>query len=135
MGDQDAMIHLLMNHRALRHDYHGDPLDTHAVIIPQRELNAYDALNAHYMGCDAYEDGDLLVTFPGCKDPDACNPMFRLAFAHAEGKHIDVSELARLRLFGPPADAARVLETYRREAAALAAAVAASRREGEDQGT
>lgn len=25
------------------------------------------ALNAHFMGCDAFEEGDLLVTFPGCK--------------------------------------------------------------------
>ena len=27
------------------------------------------ALNAHFMGCDAFEEGDLLVTFPGCKAP------------------------------------------------------------------
>ena len=28
------------------------------------------ALNAHFMGCDAFEEGDLLVTFPGCKVPE-----------------------------------------------------------------
>merc|ERR1719162_2584891 len=82
-GDQDAMIHLLLNPRALRHDLKGDALDPHAVIIPQRELNAYDNLNAHYMGCDGFEDGDLLVTFPGCKEPQACNPLFKLAAKYA----------------------------------------------------
>lgn len=28
-----------------------------------------EALNAHFMGCDAFQEGDLLVTFPGCKVP------------------------------------------------------------------
>ncbi|CAE7641986.1 tas [Symbiodinium sp. CCMP2592] len=41
-GDQDAMIHLLLNSRALS-SRTGDALDPHAVIVPQRELNAYDA--------------------------------------------------------------------------------------------
>ncbi|OLQ11012.1 putative glucuronoxylan glucuronosyltransferase F8H [Symbiodinium microadriaticum] len=27
------------------------------------------AMNAHFMGCDAFQEGDLLVTFPGCKEP------------------------------------------------------------------
>ncbi|CAJ1443449.1 unnamed protein product [Effrenium voratum] len=45
-GDQDAMIHLLLNQRALSIEATGDPLDPHAVIVPQRELNAYDVLLA-----------------------------------------------------------------------------------------
>ena len=39
---QDAMIHLLLNPGSLSFDA-GDSLDPHAVIVPQRELNAYDA--------------------------------------------------------------------------------------------
>jgi hypothetical protein len=125
-GDQDAMIHLLLNHRALRHDYEGDPLDPHAVIIPQRELNAYDALNAHYMGCDGYEDGDLLVTFPGCKEPQACNPLFELAAKHSVERSAQDSprsapqraegsvSMAHLRLFGPAETAAAVYEAARK---------------------
>lgn len=107
-GDQDAMIHLLLNRGALRVDdaFRGDPLDGHAVIIPQRELNAYDALNAFHMRCDAYEEGDLLVTFPGCKEAAACNPLFLLAAAHAEGVPMDMSPEAHLRVFGPPWEAA-----------------------------
>merc|ERR1712118_655926 len=84
-GDQDAMIYLLLNSRALDPMGVGDPMDPHAVIIPQRELNAYDSLNAHFMRCDAYEDGDLLVTFPGCKDPRSCNPLFRAAVDRSNG--------------------------------------------------
>jgi len=119
-GDQDAMIHLLLNQHALRHDFQGDPLDPHAVIIPQRELNAYDALNAHYMGCDGYTEGDLLVTFPGCKDPEACNPLFKLAAEYAlrnnsEAEEIEQTQIsgAHIRLFGPPDVAAAVYEAAR----------------------
>jgi len=119
-GDQDAMIHLLLNRRALQHDFRGDPLDAHAVIIPQRELNAYDALNAHYMGCDGYAEGDLLVTFPGCKDPAACNPLFRLAAAHAQGPSPPDADspgasdaAAHVRLFGPPEVASALYEEAR----------------------
>lgn len=36
------MIHLLLNPGSLSFDA-GDSLDPHAVIVPQRELNAYDA--------------------------------------------------------------------------------------------
>ena len=50
-----------------------DPLDRHAAIIPQFELNAYDALNALTMECDAFVEGDLLVTFPQCKDAEGCH--------------------------------------------------------------
>ncbi len=55
-----------------------DPFDGHAKVIPQRELNAYDHLNAYTMDVDGYKWGDLLVTFPQCKD-DSCNGIFRLA--------------------------------------------------------
>lgn len=124
-GDQDAMIHLLFNTHALRHGFQGDPLDRHAVVIPQRELNAYDALNAHYMGCDSYQDGDLLVTFPGCKEAKACNPLFRLAFAHAADQVAgdggstaqdspEPDPMAHVRLYGPPELAASLLEAARR---------------------
>eukprot|EP00929_Paragymnodinium_shiwhaense_P118740 TRINITY_DN90657_c0_g1_i1.p1 TRINITY_DN90657_c0_g1~~TRINITY_DN90657_c0_g1_i1.p1 ORF type:complete len:890 (+),score=142.83 TRINITY_DN90657_c0_g1_i1:160-2829(+) len=127
-GDQDAMIHLVLNDNAVKDEVSGDPLDPHVVVVPQRELNAYDALNAHYMTCDAYEEGDLLVTFPGCKDPGACNPLFRMAAAHAKGEE-EVEdaeeeghrlaqqarkEVARIRLFGPPEAAAAFYEQSRR---------------------
>lgn len=121
-GDQDAMIHLLLNSRALQYGFKGDPLDPHAVIVPQREINAYDSLNAHYMGCDGYEDGDLLVTFPGCKDPQACNPLFEIAAAHAKGEDAaaaaedaasGLQSAHRLRLFGPPELAAAMFEAAR----------------------
>eukprot|EP00971_Amphidinium_carterae_P101236 2003290-Amphidinium_carterae.1 len=29
--------------------------DSHVVVVPQREFNAYDALNAHYMGWQSWE--------------------------------------------------------------------------------
>ena len=47
-----------------------DPIDRHAAVVPQFELNAYDALNALTMDCDAFVEGDLLVTFPQCKDAE-----------------------------------------------------------------
>lgn len=61
---QDAIIYLLMNDQTLRglagyledpekirnEDAElPDPLDSHARVIPQRELNAYDHLNAYTM--------------------------------------------------------------------------------------
>mmetsp|Transcript_104509 Transcript_104509/g.300427 ORF Transcript_104509/g.300427 Transcript_104509/m.300427 type:complete len:427 (+) Transcript_104509:146-1426(+) len=121
-GDQDAMIHLLLNDRALlskraRTD-RGPVVDRHAVIIPQHELNAYDALNAFYMEADAYTEGDLLITFPGCKEAGACNPLFRLAAAHAkggagaDGREEQVS-WPHVRVFGPPEAAAQLFETAR----------------------
>ncbi|CAE7231530.1 unnamed protein product [Symbiodinium natans] len=115
-GDQDAMIHLLLNTRALSTKA-GDALDPHAVIVPQRELNAYDAMNAHFMGCDAFQDGDLLVTFPGCKDPAACNPIFDLAMAYSNGSFSlgteEVRTAASIRLFGPPELAAELYHASR----------------------
>eukprot|EP00927_Polykrikos_kofoidii_P012284 TRINITY_DN15288_c0_g1_i2.p1 TRINITY_DN15288_c0_g1~~TRINITY_DN15288_c0_g1_i2.p1 ORF type:complete len:859 (+),score=173.16 TRINITY_DN15288_c0_g1_i2:35-2611(+) len=124
-GDQDAMIHLLFNSDALRNHVSGDPMEPRAIIIPQRELNSYDALNAHYMGCDAYAEGDLLVTFPGCKDAQACNPLFRMAAEYASGEGMRAEEeenlvaaasrrSAHLRLFGPPEEAAAIFEAARR---------------------
>mmetsp|Transcript_135547 Transcript_135547/g.263888 ORF Transcript_135547/g.263888 Transcript_135547/m.263888 type:complete len:83 (-) Transcript_135547:45-293(-) len=78
------------------------------------------------MGCDGYHDGDLLVTFPGCKDPDACNPLFELAAAHASGESsvlthgpensdssVTPPNAAYLRLFGPPELAGAVYEASR----------------------
>jgi len=116
-GDQDAMIHLLLNPGSLSFDA-GDSLDPHAVIVPQRELNAYDALNAHFMGCDAFEEGDLLVTFPGCKDPAACNPLFELAAAYSNGsfslEHETARSAASIRLFGPLELAAELYRASRR---------------------
>eukprot|EP00933_Yihiella_yeosuensis_P060477 TRINITY_DN63239_c0_g1_i1.p1 TRINITY_DN63239_c0_g1~~TRINITY_DN63239_c0_g1_i1.p1 ORF type:complete len:862 (-),score=141.54 TRINITY_DN63239_c0_g1_i1:117-2702(-) len=118
-GDQDAMIHLLFNEKALSFDSSGDALDSHAVIIPQRELNAYDALNAHFMGCDGFEDGDLLVTFPGCKDAGACNPLFKLANGYALGSvsanqdETGHRSAHHIRLFGPGQLAADLLQASR----------------------
>merc|ERR1712217_132026 len=61
-----------------------DPFDHHAVIIPQFELNAYDALNALTMDCDTFVEGDLLITFPQCKDAEGCNDLFNLASDYAD---------------------------------------------------
>eukprot|EP00429_Kryptoperidinium_foliaceum_P035252 CAMPEP_0176181300 /NCGR_PEP_ID=MMETSP0120_2-20121206/92896_1 /TAXON_ID=160619 /ORGANISM="Kryptoperidinium foliaceum, Strain CCMP 1326" /LENGTH=197 /DNA_ID=CAMNT_0017519525 /DNA_START=103 /DNA_END=692 /DNA_ORIENTATION=- len=88
-GDQDAMIHLLLNAPALDGRSGSRAVDPHAALIPQHEINAYDALNAHYMQADAYTDGDLLITFPGCKEARSCNPLFRLAAAHGRGEQRD----------------------------------------------
>lgn len=118
-GDQDAMIELLLNPGSLSLGAADDrdPLDSHAVIVPQREINAYDALNAHFMGCDAFEEGDLLVTFPGCKDPAACNPLFNLAMAYSNGSFSLSDEhrrsAASIRLFGPPELAAELYRASR----------------------
>merc|ERR1711933_714635 len=99
----------------------GIAIDTHAAVIPQRELNAYDALNAFYMEADAYRDGDLLVTFPGCKEANACNPLFRLAAQHAVARDAGEAPPDReaggqrswpeLRVFGPPQAAAKLYES------------------------
>eukprot|EP00429_Kryptoperidinium_foliaceum_P024044 CAMPEP_0176141538 /NCGR_PEP_ID=MMETSP0120_2-20121206/71976_1 /TAXON_ID=160619 /ORGANISM="Kryptoperidinium foliaceum, Strain CCMP 1326" /LENGTH=236 /DNA_ID=CAMNT_0017477685 /DNA_START=77 /DNA_END=783 /DNA_ORIENTATION=+ len=91
-GDQDAMIHLLLNAPALDGRSGSRAVDPHAALIPQHEINAYDALNAHYMQADAYTDGDLLITFPGCKEARSCNPLFRLAAAHGRGEQRDAGE-------------------------------------------
>lgn len=86
-GDQDAIILLLMNEQALRavtDGEGGDPLDGHAAIIPQHELNAYDHLNALTMDVDGFAEGDLLVTFPQCSHAEECNPLFELATSYSK---------------------------------------------------
>eukprot|EP00440_Ansanella_granifera_P002981 gb/GFBE01003252.1/.p1 GENE.gb/GFBE01003252.1/~~gb/GFBE01003252.1/.p1 ORF type:complete len:646 (+),score=120.52 gb/GFBE01003252.1/:1-1938(+) len=90
-GDQDAMILHLMNRQSLhaaetasQESARHDPIDRHAVVVPQFELNAYDSLNALTMDCDAFVEGDLLVTFPQCKDAEGCNDVFELAADYAK---------------------------------------------------
>lgn len=86
-GDQDAIILLLMNEQALRavaEGEGGDPLDSHAAVVPQHELNAYDHLNAMTMEVDGFAEGDLLVTFPQCSHAEECNPLFELAVGYGK---------------------------------------------------
>jgi len=96
-GDQDAIIALAIG---------SGILDSHIVIVPQNEFNAYDALNAYYMGSPGYTYGDLLVTFPQCKEA-YCNELFREAFRASEDPDYFLSSLggnknmARIRVFGP----------------------------------
>ena len=52
--------------------------------MPQDAFNSYDALNAYTMRCRAFHEGDLLVTFPSCKDPISCNPLFEAAAEYAK---------------------------------------------------
>jgi len=91
-GDQDAMIFLLMNQQVLteiydmsfEEDVHKldamvDPMDSHCTIIPERQLNAYDQLNAYSMRIEGFHEGDFLITFPQCKDATTCNPLFEIA--------------------------------------------------------
>lgn len=120
-GDQDAIIYLLLNSQVLNSVYElsfvedpstvnrlMDPLDPHCVIIPVRELNAYDQLNAWTMNIDGYQHGDLLITFPQCKDPTSCNPLFRMAERFTDDPDELYSEQVEygatwdyLRVFGP----------------------------------
>jgi len=135
-GDQDAIIYLLLNQQALtaaamgceetRRQEMCDPLDHHAVIVPQFELNSYDQLNALTMDCDGF-DGyafqrrvpDLLITFPQCKDPDYCNDLFRAADEYSQmnlrGETLphEGSNWVHLRVFGP-LDAVRQLYNQQR---------------------
>merc|ERR1719502_1713444 len=67
-------------------NFERDPLDRHAAIVPQFELNSYDALNALTMDCDMFVEGDLLVTFPQCKDAEGCNDVFNTAAEYADDK-------------------------------------------------
>ncbi|CAJ1459487.1 unnamed protein product [Effrenium voratum] len=97
-GDQDAMILHLMNGQALEVAKKpmadvslNDPIDRHAVVVPQFELNSYDALNALTMECDTFVEGDLLVTFPQCKDADGCNDVFELAADYAKDEEKQLS--------------------------------------------
>ena len=95
-GDQDGIIVASM--------YPSLELDSHITVIPQNEINAYDALNAHHMGIDAYSKEDLLVTFPQCRE-SSCNPLFRAAFDAVERGGFDVPIKDRSpnqrRVFGP----------------------------------
>ncbi|CAE8742394.1 unnamed protein product [Polarella glacialis] len=113
-GDQDAMILHLMNRQALEvarrspgdpRELAKDPIDQHAAVIPQFELNAYDALNALTMDCDSFVEGDLLVTFPQCKDAEGCNDVFELAADYAKDTEKPLIRDAGawwLRREGPP---------------------------------
>eukprot|EP00927_Polykrikos_kofoidii_P015283 TRINITY_DN16781_c0_g1_i1.p1 TRINITY_DN16781_c0_g1~~TRINITY_DN16781_c0_g1_i1.p1 ORF type:complete len:715 (-),score=99.47 TRINITY_DN16781_c0_g1_i1:422-2566(-) len=98
-GDQDAMILHLMNEQSLvsagghgsryARDPWQDPLDRHSRVVPQFELNSYDALNALTMECDTFVEGDLLVTFPQCKD-ESCNSLFNIALDYASDDSVDL---------------------------------------------
>lgn len=104
-GDQDAMILHLMNRQALevaanppleQEEWErraaADPIDSHAVVVPQCELNAYDALNALTMDCDTFVEGDLLITFPQCKDAEGCNDVFELAADYGKDEEKDLEK-------------------------------------------
>jgi hypothetical protein len=110
-GDQDAMILLLQNEPALAPE--GESFESHAMVVPQDAFNSYDALNAFTMRCHAYREGDLLVTFPSCKDPQACNPLFEVAAdygANPGSFEYNPHNWAHIRLFGPES---LVMELYR----------------------
>ena len=94
-GDQDALITGVLKNGSV---------DSHVTIIPQNEINSYDALNAYHMGCAAYGTGDFLVTFPQCKQA-ACNALFEEAFKAAETDGLPIAIVhrtaAQLGVFGP----------------------------------
>ena len=94
-GDQDGLIIQVSS-------FLYPEVAQHVVQVPQNEFNAYDALNAYHMNCASYEHGDLLVTFPQCRDV-ACNTLFAEAFsAAANGGKIPTNRThAQKRVFGP----------------------------------
>lgn len=104
-GDQDAIISNAIGR---------GKLDPHITIVPQNEFNAYDALNAYFMGSPGYTPGDMLVTFPQCKDA-SCNALFREAFLASDDPEYFTSRdenhanVPRLRVFGPQS---RIIELY-----------------------
>ncbi|KAF4677134.1 Protein O-glucosyltransferase 2 [Perkinsus chesapeaki] len=111
-GDQDALIwHLTMGSATDlkgRHTFH-----PRARVIPQGAINAYDALNAYYMACDAFSGpkGHLLVTFPGCRDPRACNPLFAVAYSYSIGDlQYNREDWAHVRVLGPGQRAVEMFE-------------------------
>jgi len=60
------------------------------------------------MHIEGYQNGDLLITFPQCKDPVSCNPLFRVAERYTEDAEELMSEQVQygatwdyLRVFGP----------------------------------
>ena len=65
------------------------------------------------MQCHGYHPGDLLITFPACKDPGSCNPAFITA-AQPFNESIYSQETLNvpfLRVFGPER---LMLDTYLR---------------------
>ena len=108
-GDQDAIISLAMGRGVL---------DSHFRIIPQGEINTYDALNAFYMGSRSYDVGDFLITFPQCKDV-ACNELFQTAFNASSDSAksilntpIEERSWTQLRVFGPGEVVAKLYQQY-----------------------
>jgi galactosyl transferase GMA12/MNN10 family len=98
-GDQDAIITMATNEFALDSDLTKfEYLDPHVRVIPQRTINSYDSLNAHHMQCHGYQPGDLIVTFPACKQPEYCNALFWCA---SLGPDQCPPGQIRERVFGP----------------------------------
>eukprot|EP00921_Rhytidocystis_pertsovi_P004114 GHVQ01007110.1.p1 GENE.GHVQ01007110.1~~GHVQ01007110.1.p1 ORF type:complete len:343 (+),score=58.00 GHVQ01007110.1:321-1349(+) len=108
-GDQDAIIYLTLQAETLsaaaarlsnptsfaphrghptQDDDEKDVIDRHAAVIPQHEINSYDQLNAEFLHCDGWKPGDLIITFPGCKDPSVCNRHHELAFRYPHAPHL-----------------------------------------------
>ena len=106
-GDQDCLIASVMLNRSLAGLYNQTALDPLVVVIPQYLINSYDSLNGYFMNGHWYSEGDLLITFPQCRD-SSCNPLFSEAFDFTEtrgGKfNVTVEErtLPQLRVYGPP---------------------------------
>ncbi|KAF4669427.1 Protein O-glucosyltransferase 3 [Perkinsus olseni] len=114
-GDQDALIwHLTMGTATdLTHSGGRPSFHPRARVIPQGTINAYDALNAHYMACEAVDgpSGHLLVTFPGCRDYRACNPLFAVAHSYSIGTLVyDRDNWAHVRVLGPGERAVEMFE-------------------------
>ncbi|KAF4706896.1 hypothetical protein FOZ63_004615 [Perkinsus olseni] len=114
-GDQDALIwHLTMGTATDLTQAGGRPsFHPRARVIPQGTINAYDALNAHYMACAAFDgpSGHLLVTFPGCRDYRACNLLFAVAHSYSIGRLIyDRDDWAHVRVLGPGERAVEMFE-------------------------
>ncbi|CEM28910.1 unnamed protein product [Vitrella brassicaformis CCMP3155] len=82
-----------------------DAIDVRAVVIPQHEMNSYDVWNGMFLRSHAYEKGDFLITFPGCREPLSCNGLFVCAANYAldpSNFTYDQHDLNHLRVFGPP---------------------------------
>jgi hypothetical protein len=105
-GDQDAIIAGVTNAFALSETVREEYVSSHIRTIPQRLINAYDSLNAHYMQCHGYLPEDLLVTFPACKDAESCNPAFVAALRPQDCPQCT----HHVRVFGPERE---MLKRYR----------------------
>lgn len=111
-GDQDAIISLAIGDGVVKE---------HVTIIPQNEINTYDALNAFYMNSKSYDvQSDLLITFPQCHDV-ACNQLFQAAFdasldsaRNLFATPIENRTWAQLRVFGPSETVAKIYEQHMR---------------------